>query len=300
MCVAFTQKMKEGKAGLDFTLLLSDEEIGNIVASLEGWNELSGPEKKERSVSLFGEACKTKGYKLAAKYNLAEVGSVLHVLTKGGGNVDLLDGGGEGTDEMLSSADGPKRLVSEGAMFDVLWDTHVTAGDHCKGRTFEARVKSNYVGIPRCSHPAPSHPTARYPTPSHPTLPRPILLHSPLPFPLPSQSYLSPIPLSSLSYPIPLPSHPTLGGCSWRLSRVAVSARAEFHASQSRLLGLAHRRRRRCRHRLSHCYQRAGHGLSTQRLAMLTTCMLRAARRSGISPRNTSRPRPHQRSRRQR
>ena len=199
--VAFIGKMEEGKAGLDFTLLLSDDAIADIAASLEGWSELTGPEKKERSVSLFGQACQSKGYKLAEKYNLAEVGSELHFLT----NVDLLDGGGEGTDEMLSSTHGPKRLVSKGAVFDVLWDTHVTAGDHCKGRTFEARVKSNYVGILRCSHPAPSHPTARYPTPSHPTLPCPILLHSPLPLTLPSQSYLSPIPLSSLSYPIPLP-----------------------------------------------------------------------------------------------
>ena len=78
MRVAFIGKMKEGKAGLDFTLLLSDEEIADIVASLEGWNELTGPEKKERSVSLFGEACKTKGYKLAKKYNLAEVGSIVY------------------------------------------------------------------------------------------------------------------------------------------------------------------------------------------------------------------------------
>ena len=38
--VAFIGKMKEGKAGLDFTLLLSDEEIADIVASLEGWNTM--------------------------------------------------------------------------------------------------------------------------------------------------------------------------------------------------------------------------------------------------------------------
>jgi hypothetical protein len=74
---------------------------------------------------------------------------------------------------MLSSAGGPKRLVPEGAMFDVLWDTHVIAGGHCKGRTFDARVKANYVGIPRCSHPAPSHPTLRYPILPHPTPSRP-------------------------------------------------------------------------------------------------------------------------------
>ena len=135
MRVAFTEKMKEGKAGLDFTQLQSDESFGDIVASLEGWNELSGAEKKERSVSLFGEAGKTKGYKLAAKYRLLEVGGVLHVLTKAGGEVELPDGGGEGMDEMLSSADGPKRLVPEGAMFDVLWDTHVTAGDHGNEKT---------------------------------------------------------------------------------------------------------------------------------------------------------------------
>ena len=138
------------KAGLEFTQLQTDESFGDIVASLEGWEDLSGLEKKQRSVSLFGETGKTKGYKLAKKYQVLEVGSVLHVLTKRGSEVELPDGGGEGMQDVVASVDGPKRLVPEGAMFDVLWDTHVIAGGHCKGRTFEARVKAKYVGIPRC------------------------------------------------------------------------------------------------------------------------------------------------------
>ena len=114
---------------------------------------------------------------------------------------------------MLSSAGGPKRLVPEGAMFDVLWDEHVVAGGHCKGRTFDARVKAKYVGIPRCLNPAPSHHTR----------PHPILLDSPLPIPLPSHSHLSPIPL--LSHPTPMTSRWVLvafvaccGQCTRRVS----------------------------------------------------------------------------------
>ena len=286
--VAFTEKMKVEMSGLDFSQLQSDESFGDIVASLDGWMELSGPEKKERSVSLFGQACQTKGYKLASKYRLLKVGGALHVLTKAGGEVETTDGGGGGMEGTLSSAGGPKRLVQEGAMFDVLWDEHVVAGGHCKGRKFEARVKAKYVGIPRCLNPAPSHPTPPCPTPSHPTL-------------LPSP-HSTPISLPSLSHPSPIPllSHPTLDGCSRRLSRVAAAARAELHANQSRWLGPIHFRRRRCRRRLSRCYQAAGHGLSTKRLATLTTCMLRAATRCGIAPRNAYRPPHHQRSRRQR
>ena len=208
MRVAFTQKMTEEKARLDFSQLQSDDSFRDIVASLDGWNELSGGEKKERSTALFGETGSTKGYKLASKYRLLEVGGVLHVLTKAGGEVELPDGGGGGMEGMLSSAGGPKRLVPEGPMFDVLWDEHVVAGGHCKGRTFDARVKAKYVGIPRCLNPAPSHPTPPCPAPSHHTRPRPILLDSPLPIPLPSHSHPTPISLPSLSYPIPLPSLP--------------------------------------------------------------------------------------------
>ena len=172
--VKFTEKMKEEKGRLEFSPLQSDASFGDIVASLDGWMELNGPEKKERAVSLFGESCQTKGYKLAGKYRLVEVGGVLHVFTKAGGEVEPPDGGGGVVEGMLPSAGGPKRLVSEGAMFDVLWDEHVVAGGHCKGRTFEARVKAKYVGIPRCSRPAPSHPTLRYPILPHPTSSRPI------------------------------------------------------------------------------------------------------------------------------
>ena len=202
MRVAFTDKMQEEKKGLDFSQLQSDEAFRDLVACLGGWNDLSGGEKIERSVSLFGETGRTKGYKLAKKYRLLEVGGVLHVFTKGGDEVELPDGGGGGMEGMLSSAGGPKRLVPEGAMFDVLWDEHVVAGGHCKGRTFDARVKAKYVGIPRCLNPAPSHPTPPCPAPSHHTRPRPILLDSPLPIPLPSHSHLSPISL--LSHPTPI------------------------------------------------------------------------------------------------
>ena len=50
--LAFTEKMKEEKARLDFSPLQSDASFGDIVTSLDGWMELNaGPEKKERSVS---------------------------------------------------------------------------------------------------------------------------------------------------------------------------------------------------------------------------------------------------------
>jgi hypothetical protein len=107
------------------------------VALLDGWDELSGAERRERSVSLLGESSKSKGYKLAKKYQLVDVGGVIHVLTRAGDDDPLVEGGGEGMEGPLPSADGPKRLVSEGDMFDVLWDTHVLAGGHCKGRAFE-------------------------------------------------------------------------------------------------------------------------------------------------------------------
>ena len=60
MRVAFTQKMTEEKGRLDFTQLQSDESFNDIVSSLEDWNDLSGAEKKQRSMSLFGETGRTK------------------------------------------------------------------------------------------------------------------------------------------------------------------------------------------------------------------------------------------------
>ena len=72
---------------------------------------------------------------------------VPHVLEKfgKGGPVPAELEGEEGT----SNAVDVRRLVPEDALFDVLWDTHVDAGGHCKGRTFDERVRSRFVGIPR-------------------------------------------------------------------------------------------------------------------------------------------------------
>ena len=71
--------------------------------------------------------------------------------------------GGEGAGAAVAeppAADiNPKRLVAEGEIFDVCYDTHVDAVGHCKGRTFEHRMKAKYVGIPRCLHHVPSHHT---------------------------------------------------------------------------------------------------------------------------------------------
>ena len=125
-------------------------------------------------MSFFGETSKSKGYKLASKYHLMDVGGIVHVLTKGGGGVVVPVERGEGEGDHTSGADDVGRLVPEGELFDVLRDTHVDAGGHCKGRTFDQRVKTRYVGIPRCMHAAPSHPTSSYtilphPIPSHPT-----------------------------------------------------------------------------------------------------------------------------------
>ena len=68
MRVASGQKMAQSKLGLDFTSVQSNEEFEDIKASLDGWDELSGAERKERAVALFGESSKSKAYKLAKKY----------------------------------------------------------------------------------------------------------------------------------------------------------------------------------------------------------------------------------------
>ena len=170
----FAQKIEQGKLGLEFTQLQTDENFADVVAVLEDWDDLTGAERKERTTSIFGEVNKSKGYKLAGKYRLLYVNGVVHVLTKrakgGGGPVAL--GGVDG--EETSGAGDVRRLVPEGDLFDILWDTHVDAGGHCKARTFDERVKNRFVGIPRCMHAAPSHPTSSYtilphPIPSHPT-----------------------------------------------------------------------------------------------------------------------------------
>jgi hypothetical protein len=152
-------------------------------------------------VSLFGEANKSKGYKLANKYFLLDVVGKMHVLTKGGkGSVPVALGGGDG-DEMLGAGDS-KRLVCEGDLFDVLWDTHVDEGGHCKARTFDDRVKSRFTGIPRCVHAAPSHPPSSYTLLPHPT---PVPSH--LTAPSQSHSQPTPIPLTSRNPASPCPSH---------------------------------------------------------------------------------------------
>ena len=84
MRAAFAQKIEQGKLGLEFTQLQSDESFAEIVSSLEGWDELTGAEKRERTVSLFGENNRSKGYKLAAKFRLLEVRGIVHVLTRCG------------------------------------------------------------------------------------------------------------------------------------------------------------------------------------------------------------------------
>jgi hypothetical protein len=185
---AFAEKISQGKLGLEYTQLQSDNSFADIVASLQDWDELSGAEKKERTTSIFGEVNKSKGYKLAGKYRLLYVNGVAHVLERrgkgGGGPVAL--GGAEGGEETSGAGD-VRRLVPEGDLFDVLWDTHVDAGGHCKARTFDERVRTRFVGIPRCLHAAPSHPTlpVYHPTPSHPVLSHLTAPSHPTPTPLP-------------------------------------------------------------------------------------------------------------------
>ena len=85
MRAAFTAKLAQAVGGKDFTVIESNENFENVKASIEGWGALSGPERRERATALFGDASKSKAYKLAKKYHeLVIVGDVPHVLTKGG------------------------------------------------------------------------------------------------------------------------------------------------------------------------------------------------------------------------
>jgi hypothetical protein len=45
---------------------------------------ISPSERRERATALFGEASKSKAYKLANKHHLVDVGGVPHVLTRAG------------------------------------------------------------------------------------------------------------------------------------------------------------------------------------------------------------------------
>ena len=49
MCAAFTEKLAQEKLGLDFTAIQSNEEFENVKASIDGWEALSGPERRERA-----------------------------------------------------------------------------------------------------------------------------------------------------------------------------------------------------------------------------------------------------------
>ena len=212
MRVAFLQKVAQLKLELEFTQLHSKESFADLVACLTDWDTLNGKEKTERTISIYGEVNKSKGYKLAGKYRLLFVNDVPHVLEKfgKGGQVPVALGGAEG--EETSDAVDVRRLVPEDALFDVLWATHVDAGGHCKGRTFDDRVRRRYIGIPRCLHAAPSHPTSSYtllphptPVPSHLTAP-----FYPTPTQLPSHCHLLPLPL-------PVPPTPILRHSRWVL-----------------------------------------------------------------------------------
>ena len=213
MRVAFLQKVAQCKLGLQFSQVQTDDSFADIVSVLDGWDELTGAEKRERTVSLFGENNRSKGYKLAGKYRLLDLNGVVHVLTrsgkKGGVPVEL---GGDGGEETSDAGDA-RRLVPESDLFDVLWDTHVDAGGHCKNRTFDDRVRQRFVGIPRCVHAAPSHPTSpvyhaasSHPVPAHLTAPS-----HPTHFPLPPHHH--PLPL-----PLPVPPTPTPYRSRWVLN----------------------------------------------------------------------------------
>jgi hypothetical protein len=76
-------------------------------------------------------------------------------------------------------------------------------------------VRTRFVGIPRCLHAAPSHPTSSYtllphptPVPSHLTAP-----FHPTPTPLPSHYHPSPLPL-------PVPPTPILYCSRWVMAEV--------------------------------------------------------------------------------
>ena len=160
----FAQKIEQGKLGLEYTQLQSASNFADVVAMLEDWDDLNGAQRKEKTTAIFGEVNKSKGYKLASKYRLLHVDGVAHVVEKcgKGGRVPAVLGGAEGEEE-ISNAGDVRRLVPEGDLFDVLWDTHVDAGGHCKARTFDELVRTRFVGIPRCTHAAPSHLTSSYP-----------------------------------------------------------------------------------------------------------------------------------------
>ena len=78
-------------------------------------------------------------------------------------------------------------------------------------RTFEHRMKARHVGIPRCLHSVPSHPTMHNAQCSY----------------YPSHAYVIPIPCSHCTPG----AHPTPGGCCCSLSSVAGSALAEYPRS---------------------------------------------------------------------
>ena len=214
MRVVFAQKVEQGKLGLEYTQLQSDENFADVVAVLEGWDDLNGAQRKEKTTAIFGEVNLSKGYTLAGKYRLLYVNGLAHVVEKRGkARVPVALGGAEGEKESSNAVD-VRRLVPEGDLFDVLWDTHVDAGGHCKARTFDERVRTRFVGIPRCLHAAPSHPTSSYtllphptPVPSHLTAP-----FYPTPTPLPSHCHPTAISYPCLSLSLPLPSSTTPGG----------------------------------------------------------------------------------------
>jgi len=84
MRVVFAQKIAQLKLELDFTQLHSKESFADLVACLVDWDTLTGGERAERTVSIYGEANKSKGYKLAGKFQLLMVNDVPHVLEKFG------------------------------------------------------------------------------------------------------------------------------------------------------------------------------------------------------------------------
>ena len=214
MRVAFLEKIAEGKGERDYTQVQSDANFADLVSVLEDWDKLTGAQRKERTTSIYGEANISKGYKLASKYRLLYVNGVAHIVEKFGkeSGVPPALGGAEGEGEPVPAVD-VRRLVPEGDLFKVLWDTHVDAGGHCKARTFDERVRTRFVGIPRCLHAAPSHPTSSYTLLPHPTL-VPSHLTAPFhPTPTPLPSHYNPSPL-----PLPVPPTPILYCSRWVLA----------------------------------------------------------------------------------
>ena len=107
MRLAFLQKVAQLKLELEFTQLHSKESFADLVACLMDWDTLSGGERAERTVSIYGEINKSKGYKLASKYQLLIVKDVPHVLEKfgKGGQVPVALGGAEGEEETSDAVD---------------------------------------------------------------------------------------------------------------------------------------------------------------------------------------------------